>query len=95
MRPGNSEDDCLLRWWMFESTGTNQIVATYDLIYHPAVSPWLYQGRSGRFSSLLQTNTSKEMAPNPQCTAIAAAMEKNGSLPLGSLASTSLIGLQD
>ena len=35
--PGNPEDDFLLRRWLFESTWTNQIVATNSLIYHPSV----------------------------------------------------------
>jgi len=34
---GNREDDFLLRKWLFESTWTNQIVATYSLICHLAV----------------------------------------------------------
>jgi hypothetical protein len=77
-RLGTPKDDSLLRWWVFESTWTNQIVATYSPICH-LVSP--LTERVPRSSTILCnpcSRKSKEMPPNPQCAALAAAKNKSG-----------------
>jgi len=76
--PRNREDDCLLRRWLFESTWTNQIVATYSLLYPLAVQCH----KDPAYWAFVRISNIEEMAPNPQCAALAAAKTKTGTLSI-------------